>query len=174
MDWRDLVLPCGLVTISPYSLGSIGAVTGNLSSAPASGTWDSANRAVFVPFRVSRPIYVVNMFVFNGLVVSGNLDIGIYTSDGTRLVSIGSTAQAGTSAIQTLDITDTLLGPGLFYMALVFNNTTARVFQQTVVPSGIVCGMAIMNAAFPLPATATFSQSYNYLPVFGLTTRSVV
>jgi hypothetical protein len=57
------------------------------------------------------------MLVLNGATASGNMDVGIYDYAGTRLVSSGSTAQSGTSAFQDFDITDTLLGPGIFYLA---------------------------------------------------------
>jgi len=173
---RDLVLPDGLVTISPYHQCSVGATIGSMGG-PYSSTWASASRAIFVPFRIPRSILVLNMWTYNGAAVGNNLDIGIYSKDGTRLVSSGSTAQAGINVIQTLDITDTLIGPGLFYMALSFDGTVSTVFRS--LPGNIVfpriLGMVSMNNAFPLPASAVFATlASSTIPVFGLTVRSIV
>ena len=52
-----------------------------------------------------------------------NIDVGIYSADGTRIVSAGSTAQSGTEIAQNFAIADTLIGPGDFYLAMVMNGT---------------------------------------------------
>lgn len=175
-DWtRDLVLPNGLVTITPFCLASIGAVTGALGT-PASATWPLASRAIFIPFRISRSILVLNMFTFNGAVVNGNLDIGLLDAVGTRLVSSGSTAQAGINQIQTLNIADTLVGPGQFYIALAMDNIVGTFFRSNFsAPKVAVVGMLQQVAAFPLPAAAVFALgALSYIPVCGLTARSPV
>ena len=158
-DWpQALVLPHGAVTITPHSLHSIGAATGSLGN-PGSSAWPAADRAIYIPFRIAQPILVVKMFMINGATVNGNVDLGIYDPAGVRLVSMGSTAQAGASALQTFDITDTQIGPGLFYMALAIDNTTATTIRESD-SSGVdlaVFGCAQEASAFPLPATATFA-----------------
>lgn len=163
------------VTVTPVALESIGSTTGS-TSAPASAVWPNASRAIFVPFRLFTPIVAVKMFVVNGTVVSGNIDMGIYDEFGTRLVSKGSTAHAGTSVMQILDIADTVLGAGLFFMALVIDNTTATVYRKSVAAQLMrACRCYQMASAFALPATATFAAvSSAYLPIFGLTTDTVI
>ena len=172
MDWTNqLALPDGLITICPTSLCSMGIYV----DAPGSFTWMTANRAVYVPFRISRTILVKNMFIFNGATISGNVDLGIYDKDGTRLVSTGSTAQAGASSVQTIAVVNTPIGPGLFYMALAINNTTATVYLWNLANYRSKCfGLAMQAAVFPLPVIATFATYSDYLYLYGLTARSFV
>lgn len=147
-----------------------------LDVAASSIAWPTANTAVFVPFHVYTPTVVKQIGWFNGSAVSGNVDCGIYDAAGTRLISTGSTAQAGVSTIQTVDVTDTLLGPGLFYMAFAADNITATVIG--IVPTlqrGRVLGLVEMATAFALPATATFATlTGNVVPFACFTTRSLI
>src|SRR5262245_15809191 len=85
-------------------------------STSASSAWPSANLALFVPFRVSAPCVAYKMSTGFGTTASGNYDLGIYDAFGNRLVSTGTQAK-GASVEAILDITDTELGPGLYYMA---------------------------------------------------------
>lgn len=167
-----------LVTITPFSLESAGVewvAKGISLSGATSATWPAANRALFYPFTLSEPVIAVKLFVLNGATASGNIDAGIYDRTGNRIVSTGSTAQSGTSVIQEFDITDTLFGPGTFYLALVMNNTTGTTFRQTTSSGSFAStGACQMASAFPLPATATFANTWHAPPVFGLTTRSVI
>ncbi len=173
-NWRATFAPT--ITITPCAWESIGtSYLGN--TAWASAVWPSANRALFIPFRIYQPITAVKMFTVNGAAASGNIDIGIYNADGTKLVSSGSTAMSGTSAMQVFDITDTQFGPGLFYLALAVDNVTAAFIRRGT--SGTItnrfAGLLHQASAFPLPATATFaSYSAAYIPLFGLTTRTVI
>lgn len=162
--------------ISPGAPEALGNELNGLGATTASGTWPVANKAIFVPFEVFEPITIVKLFVENGTAVSGNIDVGIYDFKGTRLVSSGSTAQSGTSAIQEFDITDTLLLPGLYYLACVLDNTTGTLFRWS--PSSSLCkalGVCEQTSAFPLPSTATFAMPTSALvpPLFA-TQRSVI
>lgn len=146
------------IVISTYSQESLGyplrSLAGSLS---ASAAWPAANLAIFVPFTVYEPITVVKLSILNGTAVSGNVDIGIYGAGGARLVSSGSTAQAGASAIQTFDITDTYLVPGLHYLALAIDNATGTIDNVGVTAIDVeALGVMQQATAFPLPATATF------------------
>ncbi len=172
---QTLVLPGRKVIITLYNLASVGAATGSLGAA-ASAVWPAANRAIYVPFRISESIVIQNLFLQNGSAVSGNFDIGILDIAGCKLVSSGSTAQAGVSVTQTVDITDTQIGPGLFYLALSFNNITATVLRSTSNARFLrLLGCAQEANAFPLPAVATFALvGSNYLPACGLAARSFV
>ncbi len=172
-DWpNSLVLPDPMTAIGYASTPSLSGVSGNLGT-PASAVWPLANRAIFVPFRLSRSIVAVKLFIFNGTVVSGNVDVGLYDEFGTKLVSKGSTAQAGTSALQAFDITDTRLGPGLFYLAVALDTGTGTLFRAALAVQLLrVMGCAQMASAFALPAAATLATvSSAYLPVAGLSTR---
>jgi len=99
----------------------------------------------------------------------GNVDVGIYDLSWNRLVSAGSTARSGASALQFADVTDTYLRPGRYYIAASNSGTTAnnhvRVCQA--LSAVMVQGLGVFDSgtdAFPLPnpltnmvAAATFS-----------------
>lgn len=156
-------------------IGSDVSVGGNHGGiVGTSAVWPSANRAIYVPFRLNRPIVVQKLYIINGAAVSGNIDLGIYDAKGTRLTSSGSTAQAGISVPQEIDITDITLGRGVFYMACAIDNITAAVLRGTVTLSvAYALGMANQDTAFALPATATFVVPITgYIPFIGLLARS--
>ena len=155
-----------ITTLSGNSMGVIGSIT------LASATWTSANVAIYVPFSISSPRLIRKLFWQNGTAVSGNVDCGIYDSAGTKIVSTGSTAQSGTSAIQSVDITDTMLGPGQYFLALAMDNTTATTIRASINSVRVkMYGIFQQATAFPLPATATFATNTGgYLPFFGATT----
>lgn len=157
-------------TIVPASLESLGPTVGLLNSY-SSAVWPSANLAIFIPFRLAVPQIATRLFWSNGGTVSGNVDAGLYSEDGTRLISTGSTAQAGVSAIQTVDITDTLLGLGSFYLALAVDNVTATIARLvfSTAAANKVLGLAEQAAAFALPANATFATvGQAYIPLVGV------
>jgi hypothetical protein len=164
--------------ISPWSYESIAsgflALNVNLLHNATSNAYISANLAIYVPFVISSRIIATQMFTVNGATAGNNIDVGIYTADGTRLVSIGSTAQSGTATIQAFNITDTELGPGLYYMAIAMNGTTGTLYSSLPTARALrAMGCFNQATAFALPATATFASVANaYIPVFGLTTRS--
>lgn len=148
------------IAIGPFSQESIIAIIeGNVASISASFTWPTSNLAIFFPFEIYEPITIAKLTVLNGSAVSGNIDAGIYDAMGNRLVSIGSTAQSGTTAIQTFDVTDTLLVPGLYYLALALDNTTGTVGGYSGLIAGDMqaAGCFQQASAFPLPNPATFA-----------------
>jgi hypothetical protein len=126
----------------------------------ASAVYTSASRAYYYPIEVNDFVTVTMMALFNGATVSGNVDVGIYDVNGKRLVSAGSTAQAGASTIQTFDVTDTALEPGDYYLAMACDNITATFFCYK--PNAQIMeafGTWMQATAIPLPATATFATA---------------
>jgi hypothetical protein len=181
-DWPISVLE-PLVTIHPWSMECIGPgmITCNnftLNNA-VSLAWPVANKAYFFPFILSKQITAVMMFTLNGATIGNNVDVGVYSADGTRLVSSGSTAQSGSAnTIQTYNITDTTMGPGLFYLAMAMDGTTGTVFRQgmSTLQQATMLGCLQQLTAFALPAVATFATitTGSQVPVFGLSTRTVI
>lgn len=162
-------LPAGGVTI----LSSFGPATCgfdiNTWGAPTAGAvWPSANRALYTAVLVEVPLVAKKIAVLP-TVQSGNLDVGIYTEDGTRLVSMGSTAVGTASAVQVLDITDTTLNPGTYFLAMNCDNTTAAFQRSSAGITGTMSAFGLQQqavGAIALPATATFANiSSAYLPV---------
>jgi hypothetical protein len=152
-------------------------IAGKNSNSFASAAYPTANLAIFVPFTIYNYSVATQLFSYNGATASGNIDMGIYSADGTRLVSKGSTAQAGTSGLQAFDITDTGLAAGTYFLAVALDNTTGTLFSTTtgLLGFGIMMGLKQTASAFALPATVTFATiSNDYVPYIGLTTRSVL
>jgi hypothetical protein len=142
----------------------------------ASLTWPVANTAFYIPVWLPWPYQVERVFWVNGSsVTSTNMDFGIYTADGTRIYSTGSTAAAGASAPQYVTPgTDMLLVPGRYYFALADSSITANrggAGSTGVSVAGIrMAGLLQEASALPLPAIMTPSAVANsMLPVCGVT-----
>lgn len=133
--------------------------------------WPTANKALFVQFGIDFH-FLVKQIGVQVTTQSGNLDVGIYNSVGVRLVSKGTTAVAA-AGLQALDVTDTWLPPGLYYMAMAVDNGTAAFqrFTVTTVESLRVLGVREMTSAFVLPDPVTFANPTTsaYVPMITLT-----
>jgi hypothetical protein len=169
----ETLLPASV--IHPESMESLGAnwrTTGaNALTSAGSATWPADDLALYVPFSLNRPMLAVKVWWFNGATLGADADVGIYSFDGTRLVSAGATAQSGTNQIQIVDITDTRLGAGDFFMGLSLSVATATVLRSTVTGAYLLraLGMFEEAGANPLPATATFATlTQAYIPFFGI------
>lgn len=180
-NWPSPSLP-PLVTLHPWAAESLGNIPATLVSgikdSGVSTAWFSANLALYVPFWIWTPTTVKIGWTRNGATATGNIDIGIYTRDGVRIVSMGSTAQSGTSTLQTFNITDTLLMPGPYFMALATNSgsTTLGMSNAFTAPQQKLLGIYEQASAFPLPATATFATpaTVTRIPAFGFSTQGTI
>lgn len=136
------------------------------TAVPASGAWPAANRAIYIPIVIGNWFTAKKIVVENAGTVNGNVDAGIYDQAGNRIVSIGTTAQTGTNVPQELDITDTTLAPGRYYLAMASSSGTATYFRWA--PAVALCsafGMLQQATAFALPAAATFAAcTAAYIP----------
>lgn len=149
-----------------------GALMGTTAN-PASTAWPAANRAIFVPFRVAISLVVYKLVIGAGATASGNFDVGIYDSQGNKLVSSGATAK-GASTEQVLDITDTRVGPGLYYLALAADATSNYISMGSTLQMSRLMGIVQMASAYTLPATATFAaMSSAYQPAVAAYTRAL-
>lgn len=128
------------------------------NAANASVTFPAANRAIFVPFVVGSRFTAMKMVVENTATVSGNIDAGIYDQSGNKIVTMGSTLMAGANGAQVLDIADTTIPPGRYYMAFACSSATAT-FSGWAPAVGLCSSMGVlqMATAFALPATATYA-----------------
>jgi len=137
--------------------------------------WPANNLGIYIPFVMDAPKTVKQMFWENGA-AAGNSDIGIYDCVGNRLVSLGSTANAGT--IQVANITDTLLTPGTYYAGMVVSTTVTETVWSAVIPVSHLraCGVqqqAIGSSTLPNPATFAVMASA-YLPMIGLSFQATM
>ncbi len=175
-----LYLPRGHKVTSADNFATLAGYTARMVAQTldaASAVWPAANRALYLPVELSAPLTVQRAFWINGATVAGNVDVGIYAANGTRLVSSGSTVMAGASAVQQVAITSTYLPPGRYWLAMASDSATAT-FNRGAVGSSLllrVCGVQEQAAAFALPATSTFANpSSDYYPFVGFTTKSAV
>lgn len=134
------------------------AVFVNPNVAVSNGTWPSASKPVAIPFRLSQAMIVDRLGWRNGTSPGSLWDIGIYDTAFNRKVSAGNTAGSGT--IQIVDVTDTALPAGKYYLALVMNATTASragmIATTSSIPLLAFCGLMDSSTnASPLPDPLT-------------------
>lgn len=139
--------------------------------------WHSANDPICIPFTLTQAVTVYRLAQQNGSSPGDNFDIGIYDAAFNRMVSSGSTA--ATSSWQPVDVTDTPLGPGRYYLAFVRDTTTAsRVGYYSWGSSQPLCAFVGLldttTDAFPLPSTLTNMAAAATIvrpPIVGFITR---
>jgi hypothetical protein len=154
----------------PWSVGSVLATT--YPTAPSSGAWPSANRAYYYPLCLPQQVLVRRVFWFNGTAVSGTTSVAVYSEAGTQIVTTGSVSGSGTSAIQFVDITDTLLPAGRYYMAISCSNGT-QAFTRVAgnIVTARFSGCLEQATAHPCPSSMTgvvVASGDQYFPLFGL------
>ncbi len=126
---------------------------------------------------ISMPFLAVKMMIYNGGTVSGNVDVGVYTSEGTKVVTSGTTAHTGTSTTQIFDITDTLLNPGLYYLACAFDNNTALIAHSgnLAINNARTVGIRQASSSFVLPTAVTFEALASaYVPSIHISGSTVI
>ncbi len=148
------------------------------ASSFASATFPSSNRAYYYPFWIDDILTAYKFAWWNGTVVSGNVSMSIYDIGKNQLVE-AHVAQSGTSALQVLDCTDTVLNPGNYYLGLSMDNTTGTLFRsiQPTIQIQQACGVQTGATAYPLPNPAVFSGTTpagSYVIACGIATKSVI
>lgn len=139
-------------------------------------TYPGASRALAVPFEIAYPFLVRKVFWLNGTTAStDSADVGVYTEAGARLVSGGGTAISGTNSMQEVDVTDTLLRPGRYWLAYAQNGVTATPYGfSTTAAVWRACGAAQMASAYVLPSTFTpAAVAGTTIPLFGIAARTL-
>ncbi len=126
----------------------------------SNSAWPVADRAIYQPIRICTPILVVEMLSHVEAQGAGNLELGIYTNDnGPDRKLVSASRAGGANSAQTVNITDTLVGPGLYWIAMAADATTinCRDFSggQYTAEELRIFGILQEASAFNLPATAT-------------------
>lgn len=92
--------------------------------------WPANNRAVYVPIVIPSYFTIARFMVANGTNATGNVDVGLYSFTGTRLISTGTTSRGAlTSQVQYIGVTDQTFPAGRYYLALVASSTTGNYFS---------------------------------------------
>lgn len=145
-------------------------------SAPASFTWESANRTVYIPMFVPTRCTIKRVWWANGATVTGGatITVAIYSNKDFKpykqLVT-GGAAQGTLNTVQFVTVTDKVLTPAIYWFALASTaaiNTQLMGFNLNV---GIDGSCRFQEATGTPPATATPVAS-NSIPfyVFGAST----
>lgn len=164
----SLGMMAGIAYMSNFSIGRHMVAVSNAT--PSNATWQTANRAIFIPFVVPATA-IARKMTSGAAATSGNIDVGIYNAQGVRLSSSGSTVEAGNP--QTIDIPDVTLYPGnLYYMAMNRSGTGGVV---NLVDLGTQYYARIMGIAkvdlgsVVLPATVTLAQTVSqFIPAISV------
>lgn len=169
-DWPTVVMQPPVISLADYRSGSTGGVLAAFLQ--GSGVWPAANRAIYMPFEV-QDVCVAQQIGFAVAVQSGNLDVGIYDVAGNRIVSKGSTA-VGAAGIQAVDITDTTLGPGAYFLAMSVDNITASFSRVSSATTLVLESIGVQQQALgsvTLVDPATFANPASaYVPVMFVST----
>src|SRR5688572_19474834 len=129
MDFPNYPKPASPI-LTPWSaeFGIHMAAGANLLTTAASGVWQTANKAMIYPFKLITHETAYQLLWYVGAASSGNIDIGIYTKDCKRIISTTPTAMsATTNTVQGINIADTELPPGDYFLAGVNSDTTGTV-----------------------------------------------
>jgi hypothetical protein len=159
-----------LPVITPWSEEAFNEGTRSIptGTTPASLSWGTANRVAYYPFRLDVPRIVVKGFCINGATLGNvpTLDIGVYDQAGHKLVSSGATAATPINTLQELDLADTQIGPGAFFIGLNVSWTTPgtahTVFTATVADeiwATHLISYTEVAGSGTLPTTATFAKN---------------
>lgn len=125
----------------------------------ATSTYPTANLAIYTPVVFTDLGVVKKLWVASSTIGTGNFDVGLYNSAGTRLVSTGSTAKGTTTTEQIVDVTDTTVLPGLYYIGFNCSNNTDS-FNVTTTTAPYLAASGVLTEAVgsvTLPATATWT-----------------
>lgn len=171
------VEPVQTVQVSCLSVNSIGTELAAIASVAAvSAAIPAANRVIFVPFVNPEPALIKKVWWHNGATVAGSVDCGVYDENGVQLIQAGSIVQATINVLQEVDVADTYIGRGRFYLAIAASNATATFFRVT--PSVQLCkvlGMAENFGGVPLAATYVLAaNTAAFIPICGISLRTLV
>ncbi len=122
-----------------------------------SAAWPANNKAYYYPFRLTDHATAVQLLFMVGGTSSGNIDVGIYDAECRLIISAGTTAMSATiDTVQEINITDTPLAPGEYFLGVACSTTGGTGFRAVgndELAFG-VCPVYEQATALPLPDPA--------------------
>jgi hypothetical protein len=120
-----------MLTPASAAFGAIAQFIRHRAAPPTSGAWPSINDPFAIPFFLYEPLTVFQLGWYNGSgTMTDAVDMGIFTSSWVRQISTTATTRVGASALQFVDVADTVLPASAFgtkyYLAMSNNGTTAN------------------------------------------------
>lgn len=175
MYWPSGIARPGELIISAWSQQSLGVEFAMMAVLPSTAAvWPAAGLVIYVPFVVPEPMLVTKLWYSPG-VASGNIDLAINDESGNILVSAGTTAAAGSATVTPIDVTDTVIQRGRYYMAMVADTGATLTINRAAPAAGILQSFGLLQqASVTLPLStgaspATFAKyTQAYVPLFGL------
>jgi len=152
----------------------------SMGGTTVSGSWPSANDPCAVPFTITEALVVTHLGWRNGSGAGSNHDIGIYDEAWNRLVSAGSSA-AGTSSLWNfVNVTDTPIAAGRYYLVKNIDSTTANRarYWSHAATLGFMTMLGMKETAtdsFPLPnplTNMTDPITHTRVPIIALTVKA--
>lgn len=166
------------VLINPFSNNACAGEMSITNNLVVSNTYPATNRALGYMICLSDYYLVRKVWWCNGTTATtDSADVAVYNEAGTtRLVAAGSTAIATANVVQEVDVTDTLLPPGRYWVVYNQNGTTATPMGTNVIAGGArVAGWAQFAGAVPLGTTFTpAAVASAVVPYFGIASRTQV
>jgi len=164
--------------LSTFSPEALGTELGGLGlAAVASTAWGIANQGIIVPITLTEPFDLRVLYVVNGAVISGNLDLGLYDTEGQLIRSITPTAQAGANTMQRVAVAPEMLQPGDYYLAAAFSSATATVIAKVLPNAGVEQSLGIYEQAGALGLPTRFIAamgSLAFVPLIGMSEAFVI
>lgn len=162
------VFPPGALSVASVRVSPVGDINlGIRNAASSAAAWPAANRALYIPMLVEIPCTAYKIGWQNGATIIGNVSVGIYANDGRKQLVEGRAAHSGVNLFQAIDITDTYLRPGLYYLGMSSDSGSGTYFRAT--PNAILLqasGMQQQANAYPLPDPAAFNTvASSYVPM---------
>jgi hypothetical protein len=156
--------------VGPFSDVALGTeLAASAAAAPAAAVWPTANLAIAYPFRVTEDSTAYKLWYGGSTAASGNIDVAIYDSAFSKVISTGTQVHAAATTV--IDVANTALTAGVYYLAVSIDNTTAQLQRYATALRGF--GMVQMAAAFVLPTTFVPAAIANvYVPNAGVILRS--
>lgn len=110
--------------VTVFHTGEVGATSATQGTDTTPVVTETYVARVFVPANAT----ITGVSILNGSAVAGNVTAILFNKDGYPIAQSASTAQAGTAAYQDIPLTAPvkLRGPGLHFIGLQFDNTSAR------------------------------------------------
>lgn len=136
----------------------------------------SSSNIVLYSVVVTEPYRVLRFWWQNGSTLNGNVEVAVFTENGTRIATTGSTAQSGANVMQQVSA-DFTLGAGRYWIGMASNSSTATFAGRT--GGGLTAlgardgsGLAMhvtVGTAIPMPSSIVIGSNLGFtIPSYGI------